>query len=228
MLYVVLVLVIVLAAYVPHLWVRLVMHRHGRQIEDMPGTGGELARHLVSRFGLDGITVEATENGRDHFDPSARAVRLGQSNYEGKSLTAVAVAAHEVGHAIQFHRGEAIFRLRSRFLPTALALRRVGELCLLAVPVIALVFKAPPLILGFFLLSLALQLVGAGMYLIVLPEELDASFNKALPILEQGSYVPEDSLPAVRSVLRAAALTYFAAALADIVNIARWALLLRR
>jgi Zn-dependent membrane protease YugP len=77
-------------------------------------------------------------------------------------------------------------------------------------------------------LSLGLQLLGAGAYLIMLPEEWDASFNKALPILEQGDYVPESNMPAIRTILRAAALTYFASALASIVNLGRWALLLRR
>jgi Zn-dependent membrane protease YugP len=62
----------------------------------------------------------------------------------------------------------------------------------------------------------------------VLPEEWDASFNKALPILKQGQYVEKHDLPKVKKVLRAAALTYFAGALANVLNIARWLLILRR
>ena len=194
----------------------------------MPGTGGELARHLVERFKLDGVAVETTDEGRDHFDPGAPAVRLSPSNYEGKSLTAVAIAAHEVGHAIQFHREEEIFKLRAKYMPTAMRLRRAGELLLVAVPIVALLVKSPPAIIAAITLSLALQLAGAGAYLIMLPEEWDASFNKALPILREGEYVPESQIGAVRKILRAAALTYFAGALASIVNIGRWALLLRR
>jgi Zn-dependent membrane protease YugP len=93
---------------------------------------------------------------------------------------------------------------------------------------VALAFKAPPLIFGFIGLSLVLQLLGAGAHLIVLPEEWDASFNKALPILEEGEYISEEHLPAVRAILKAAALTYFASALSSILNLSRWALLLRR
>jgi len=155
-------------------------------------------------------------------------VRLSPSIYEGKSLTAIAVATHEVGHAVQYHRQEAIFQLRSRYMPTALLLRKLGEIALLCVPVIALLVKTPVIIIPLIVLSLGLQLLGAGAYLIMLPEEWDASFNKALPILEQGEYVPTDLLPAIRSVLKAAALTYFASALASILNLGRWALLLRR
>ena len=76
--------------------------------------------------------------------------------------------------------------------------------------------------------SLLLQLVGALAYLIILPEEWDASFNKALPILMEGEYVAEDKLPNIRNVLKAAAITYFASALANVLSIGRWLLLLRR
>lgn len=226
--YALLTFILVFAVYAPQLWVRYTMRRYGREVPDMPGTGGELAQHLVERFQLDGVIVETTDEGHDHFDPSAPAVRLSPSNFDGKSLTAVAVAAHEVGHAVQFHRREEIFKLRAKYIPTAVLLQRSGELLLIAVPAVAMLLKAPPLIFGTIGLSLLLQLAGACAYLIVLPEEWDASFNKALPILREGEYVPEEQLDTVRKILRAAALTYFAGALSSIVNIGRWALLLRR
>ena len=75
--------------------------------------------------------------------------------------------------------------------------------------------------------SLVMQLLGALAYLIILPEEWDASFNKALPILIEGNYVT-DQVPKVRSVLKAAAITYFSAALANVFNVWRWLLILRR
>ena len=77
-------------------------------------------------------------------------------------------------------------------------------------------------------LSLLLQLAGAFAYLIILPEEWDASFNKALPILMEGDYVEEHQIPKIRKILKAAALTYFAAALANVLHIGRWLLILRR
>jgi len=90
------------------------------------------------------------------------------------------------------------------------------------------VFKSPAAIVAFIGLSLLFQLAGAAMYLIILPEELDASFNKALPILEEGEYLPKEMLPAARKVLKAAAYTYVAAALANVMNIGRWFLILLR
>ena len=122
------IVVAILAAlvYVPSLWVRHVMSKHGSELASLPGTGGELAEHLIKRFKLGDIKVEETEPFRDHFDPQNQTVRLSTANFHGKSLTAVAVAAHEVGHAIQFHRKEKIFKLRSRYMPTARLLGQIG------------------------------------------------------------------------------------------------------
>ncbi|MEX2470302.1 MAG: zinc metallopeptidase [Pseudohongiellaceae bacterium] len=228
MVFLILAAILTLLVYLPSLWVRHVMRRYSRELPDLPGTGGELAEHLIQRFALDGIRVEQTDPLRDHFDPSGPAVRLSPANYNGRSLTAVAVATHEVGHAMQFHRNERIFQLRKRYLPTAHALGQAGIAVMLAIPLFAVVLRVPwmfGLLIG---LSLLLQLAGALTYLIVLPEEWDASFNKALPILIEGEYVSRKQLPAVRKVLRAAALTYFASALANMLNIGRWFLLLRR
>lgn len=81
------------------------MKRYADNLPSMPGTGGELAQHLIQQFDLDGVEVEVTEIG-DHYDPAQRKVRLKEENYRGRSLTAVAIAAHEVGHAIQHDRGD--------------------------------------------------------------------------------------------------------------------------
>jgi Zn-dependent membrane protease YugP len=228
MIFLVLAIVIALLVYLPQLWIRLVMRRHSQEIPDMPGTGGELARHLLDRFELNDFSVEETAPFKDHFDPTSKTVRLSPKNYSGKSLTAIAVAAHEVGHALQFHRKEPIFELRRKYIPLALSLKQVGIFLMMVLPVIAVIFKSPAIIFVFVGLSIVLQLLGALSYLILLPEEWDASFNKALPVLEQGQYIHKNHVDPVSSVLKAAALTYFAGALADILNIGRWLLILLR
>jgi uncharacterized protein len=228
MIFAVLGLLLIISAYFPQLWVRHVMKKHQREDPDMPGTGGELANHLVQRFQLEGIIVEETDEGRDHFDPAAKAVRLSPSNYHGRSVTAVAVAAHEVGHAIQCFRNEKIFELRKEYMPLASKLGKWGVAIMMSVPVAAIVLRSPIAIGVVIGLSVILQLGGALAYLIVLPEEWDASFNKALPILIEGEYITEKQQNGARQVLKAAALTYFAGALASILNIGRWLMVLRR
>ncbi len=228
MLYAFLTALLLLLIYLPQLWVRHAMKKYSDEQEPLAGTGGELAEHLIRRFELTGIGVEQTDEGADHFDPTGPMVRLSPSNYQGRSLKAIAVAAHEVGHAIQFFRQERIFQLRRKYIPIALGFRKAGELLLLLVPLVALLLKVPALIAAGIILSLAFQLLGAMAYLIMLPEEWDASFNKALPILIEGEYIQPQQVEPVRTVLKAAALTYFASALASIVHLGRWALLLRR
>ncbi len=228
MIYLIITGLLFLLIYFPNFWIKYVLKKYSKPIADMPGTGGELAKHLIERFELEGVVVEETGPGQDHFSPLDKAVRLSPSHYNGKSLTAIAVAAHEVGHAIQFHRNEKVFELRSRYLPIAAKLKQGGTFLLALAPLIALVIRAPQVLVGIAIMGIVMQLLGALAYLIVLPEEWDASFNKALPILKEGGYIHENHEMPIRQVLKAAALTYFAAALADVLNISRLIMMILR
>jgi len=228
MIYLLATLAVLLLAYAPTLWIRHVMRRHGAERTDLPGTGAELATHLLHRFELDDVKVERGKPNQDHYDPGARTIRLSPAHHDGRSLAAVAVAAHEVGHAIQFGRNEPVSRLRKRWLPVAMRLKQIGILILTLLPILVIVVRAPGALFALVGLSIALQLAGALAYAIILPEEFDASFGKALPVLADGEYVDDADLPAVRQVLKAAAFTYVAGALADLINIGRWAMILKR
>lgn len=228
MLYVIITLIVLAASFFPQFWVRYTMRKYGGSLDDLPGTGGELAKHLIDRYQLTGTNLEKSQEGQDHYDPISNTVRLSPSNYDTKSLTAVAIAAHEVGHAIQFNRKETISQLRGKYIPLSLQFKKIGAVMLLVMPIAVLILKAPIAIGIFIGVSLLFQLIGVFMYLIVLPEEWDASFNKALPILIEGEYLPDNQLNAVSKVLKAAALTYFASALAEALNIGRWIMVLLR
>jgi hypothetical protein len=211
----------------PQWWVqRVLAHYHREPEPNFPGTGGELARHLLNRFGLQEVRVEATDQG-DHYDPVARAVRLTPDKLEGRTLTAITVAAHEVGHALQHAAGEPLFAWRSRLARLAIAAERFGSFLLFAAPVLVLLIRLPQPAL----LSAAGAFLMMGFSLLVqfltLPVELDASFRKALPLLEAG-YLDEKQVPAARRILRAAAWTYVAGALAGLLNFWRWLAVLRR
>lgn len=220
-------IVLLLAIYAPSVWVRMVMNKYSKEDPNMRGTGGELAVHLINRFKLEGVSVEETKPMSDHFDPSSNTVRLSPDNFNGRSLTAIAVAAHEVGHAIQFNRNETISQLRGRYIPKAILINKIGIGIVMLMPVVGLITRVPHAAIITAVAGVLAMLVSALMYLIVLPEEWDASFNKALPILIEGEYVDKNQEQAVNKVLRAAALTYFSAALANIISLWRWLILLR-
>jgi len=211
----------------PQYWVSAVINRYNRKAEEnFTGTGGELARHLLDRYELQAVKVEITEKG-DHYDPEAKSVRLGEDRYNGQTLTAITIAAHEVGHALQDARGEKLFQWRCRLASLAVAAQKVGSLLLFLVPVLSIISRAPAV--GALTLLAAFLVMGAGLLvqLITLPVELDASFNKALPVLESGYLSVEQYAPA-RKILRAAAFTYVAASLASLLNFWRWMQVFRR
>ncbi|WP_295806258.1 zinc metallopeptidase [uncultured Nitratireductor sp.] len=226
MLFAVLALILLAVIVLPQLWVRHTLAKHGNDRPDIPGTGGELARHLLDRFALPDIRVETSDRG-DHYDPRDKAVRLSQNVYSGRSLTAVAVAAHEVSHALQDAHGERSFKAWQRLARFAMVTDRAAGIFFIAAPFLAILARTPLALLALVAVGVGLLAVRVLVTLATLPVEFDASFAKALPVLESGQYVSETDMPAVRAVLRAAALTYLAAALITLVDLARWVRLLR-
>lgn len=228
MIYAVLGVILLLAIYGPQWWIQWVMRRYSQDLADIPGTGGQLADHLIKRYQLENVQVEETDPMRDHYDPQNKVVRLSPDNYHGKSLTAIAVAAHEVGHAIQFHRQEPISQLRMKYLPAVFMIKKLGIGLLMFMPIVTALIRVPHAAIIMGAAGVVAMLVSALMYLFILPEELDASFNKALPMLTEGQYIKPEQETAVRKILKAAAYTYIAAALADILSLWRWIGYLKR
>jgi Predicted Zn-dependent protease len=212
--------------FVPQYWVRLTMARHGGERPDFPGTGGEMAAHLIELLGLEDVQLEETDKG-DHYDPQSRTVRLSPANLNGRSLTAVAVAAHEVGHALQHARGERGLQLRQTLAAIAAVTDRIAVFFLFSAPVLGLVVRSPLALLILVGIGVSLLAVRVAVHLVTLPVEFDASFGKALPMLRDGGYLSEADLAAARGVLRAAAMTYVASALASLLDLARWIRFLR-
>ena len=210
----------------PQLWVRRVMAQHGAERTDLPGTGAELARHLLDEADLGGVPVELTGDG-DHYDPETRAVRLTPQHYDGRSIAAAAVAAHEVSHAVQHARGEPAFARRFRLVRQLIWVERLASVILMATPLVFILVKSPALAVLEIGAGLALLAIRIVVHVTTLPVEFDASFGKALPVLTRGRYLGAGDLPAARSVLTAAAYTYVAAALAALIDVARWVRVLR-
>ena len=224
----VVIVIIVLAVLIgPQLWIKYVFNKYRGHREEYAGTGGELARHLLDQFEMKDIQVETTELG-DHYDPQAKMVRLLPDNYNGKSLTAVTVAAHEVGHAIQDKTNFRPLQERTKLVRVAQGAEKVGSFVMIGIPIVAGLTHSPAGGLLVFLAGLSVMCIGALVHLVTLPVEWDASFRRALPVLEQGHYISRQDLEGARKILTAAALTYVAASLGGLLNIWRWIMVLRR
>lgn len=224
---IVLLVLLVGAVLLPQWWVKRVLARYRQPDDRYPGTGGELARHLLNRLGLESVLVERGDAGADHYDPEARAVRLSPEHYDGASLTAVTVAAHEVGHAIQHADGYRPLVWRTQMVKGLQKWQRLGVVLLALMPVAILALRLPQAGLALLLLGLATLASGIAVHLMTLPTELDASFRRALPLLDKGGYLKSEDRAPARRILTAAALTYVAASLMGLVNFWWWLRILR-
>ncbi|MGD9387880.1 MAG: zinc metallopeptidase [Gammaproteobacteria bacterium] len=226
----ILILIAVFAAVVfgPSLWVKRVMEKYASPADRYGGTGAELARFLLKREGIEGVRVEETQQG-DHYDPVEKVVRLSPDNFSGRSLTAITVAAHEVGHAVQDHTEYGPLKLRHTLVLLMSPMERLGAGILMASPFIGMLTRAPSLGMLMLLGGLLTLASATLVHFVTLPTEVDASFGRALPLLEKHKVLYEDDAPHAARILRAAAMTYVAASLMSLLNVARWwAILVRR
>jgi hypothetical protein len=214
--------------YLPSLWVKRVLQKYREPDDLFPGTGGELARHLLDRWHIEGVSVEEAPPDQDHYDPVARAVRLSPENFNGRSLTAITVAAHEVGHAMQHAEGYPLFRLRHGLVGFAQVAQKAGSMAIMAMPVLAIVTRSPAVGGMVLLLGLSGIAMGTLVHFVTLPVEWNASFARALPMLTAGNYISESHARHAHKILKAAALTYVAGSLASLLSLARWIAILRR
>ncbi|MEM1412524.1 MAG: zinc metallopeptidase [Pseudomonadota bacterium] len=227
MLWLLLLGVILLLVFLPSWWVRRTMARYDQPADRYPSTGADLARHLLDENGLQQVTVELTEQG-DHYDPEAKAVRLEAGRYHGHSLTAVTVAAHEVGHALQDAQGYGPLAWRTRLVYLLRPLERVGAGVLMAAPLFAILTRLPSMTALIILGGLLTLGTSTLVHLVTLPTEFNASFSRAMPLLRRDGILHLEDHPHARKILAAAAMTYVAVSLMSLLNVARWWTLLRR
>ena len=220
-------LIIIAVIFGPSIWVQRVLTKYSEPADRYAGTGAQLARHLLNQNGLEGVKVEQTKEG-DHYDPNDKAVRLMPDRFDGRSLTAITVAAHEVGHALQDRDAYGPLRLRTHLVKATRHVEKLGAGILMLSPFIGALTRVPMLGILMFLGGLLTLGTSTVIHLVTLPTEFDASFNRALPILEKENILKKTDSGPARRILKAAAYTYVSASLMSLLNIARWWAILRR
>ncbi|MBN1220674.1 MAG: zinc metallopeptidase [Anaerolineae bacterium] len=185
-------------------------------------TGAQAAREILDSNGLYDVTVQETQGFlSDHYDPRSRTLRLSPDVARAPSVSAVGVAAHEAGHALQHADGYMPLQLRSFMVPAVQVGSWLGPLVIISGIFLELLFQLTSL-------GMAIAWFGVGLYaliaifaLITLPVELNAS-ARAKKLLYQYNIVDRQELNGVNSVLNAAAWTYVVAAIAALLELARW------
>lgn len=176
-------------------------------------TGVEVAQSILKANGMDNVYVVETRGYlSDHFDPGQNVVRLSHDVFHGTSLSSAAIAAHEVGHAIQYKEGNFFMKLRRFIFPVVNLCSKFGYLAIF----IGLIFGS----LDLFYIGIVMLFAILFFQLVTLPVEFDAS-RRALVNLEKYNLLLKDERAGARKVLSAAALTYVAALVTTLLEIAR-------
>ena len=199
-------------------WLKKTFAEQGRVQVSNGMNGAQVARAVLDANGLQDVPVHESPGGplSDHYDPRKRSVHLSQPVFAEHSVSATAVAAHEVGHAIQHKEAYTFFRFRSALFPAVAFSSSIWMWLLL----IGLLLN----IAGLFLLAIALYAVAVLFQLITLPVEFDASRRAAVQVRDLG-LVAQNEGAGVKKVLNAAALTYVAGALAALTQLLYFILL---
>lgn len=180
-------------------------------------TGAQAARQLLDKNGLQGVPVEPVRGKlSDHYDPIRKVVRLSEGVYYGNSIASVSIASHEVGHAIQHKEQYSMLVLRHRLFPVLNFTSKIAPMLLIA----GFLFRTT----GLIGLGIIFYATVVAFQLITLPVEFNAS-SRARGLIVAEGFIRNDEEHGVAKVLNAAALTYLAAALVAILELARYVMI---
>ena len=209
----------------PKVWLNFAMKSNDKELENMPFNAEEFEQLILEENNLKNVIIEETSL-VDHYDLNDKTVRVQEGRLAKKSLTSIAIVCHEIGHAIQHAEGYGPLIKRTNIVEKTQWLSKVGGVIL---------YSGLPLILatgsfGFIKVCLILVLIsvllGVFVHLITLEVEIDASFNRAMPILQQK--IPSEYHAQCKNVLNAAAFTYIVGALTSFLSLRYIWLLLSR
>jgi uncharacterized protein len=185
--YILLGIVVIAIIFGPNLWVKYVLKKYNKQNEALGGTGRELARYLLDAADLQIVQVKEGLAGQNYYDPSSQDITIEKAFLDAKSVTALAIAAHECAHAVQHKNDEKLFKARIAYIQKTALFDKIAYGILLTSPLLFAYSYNPRLLLFQFLLGVAFMSVRLGVHLLTLPVEWDASFAKALPALENAN-----------------------------------------
>lgn len=216
--YVVLVLPFVILSIWASANVNSTFKRYSKQFSMRRITGAQAAQRVLSANGVSGVRIERVNgNLTDHFDPRDNVIRLSQDVYDSTSTAAIGVACHEAGHAVQYAQAYGPIKLRAAIIP----ITNIGSHLAMPLIILGILFSA------FAEMSYTLVYVGIACFglsllfqLVTLPVEFDAS-NRAIRAIEDGNILTDEECRGAKKVLRAAALTYVAAAAVALMQLLR-------
>ena len=203
----------------PNMWVQYVFRKYDKNLSDMPFTAHEFGKKIIDECKLRDVAIESIKQ-EDHYDPTDKKVRIVKDRLNKKSITSISIVCHEIGHAIQDKENYAPLKWRSTLIKKSSTFQAMGGILLfIVVPIFFAITKSIFITLLGAFIAFAFLSTNVFIHLVTLPVEFEASFKRALPILQK--YVPKDNLKQCKSVLKAAALTYVAGSIISIFQMRR-------
>jgi uncharacterized protein len=201
-------------------------YKYANVSSSMGMTGAEVAETILQQMGVQDVRVEPVPGElSDHYDPSARAVRLSEGVYGVASLSAAAIAAHECGHVLQDVQGYTPMNLRAALVPVA----NIGSQFSFYMVMGGLALASSGMLLGNTLATIGIALFSAAVlfHVVTLPVEFDAS-RRALKIIDDLSILQGEENKAAKQVLSAAAFTYVATTIYYVLQLLQLLMMRRR
>ena len=209
----------------PVFWFNYVLKKNDKILINMPFNGLEFGNDVLKEIGLVNVKIEKSLIG-DHYDLSEKKVKVTEDRLYKKSLTSISIVCHEIGHAIQHHEKYKLLEHRTKLVKNTLWISQLGSgLLLMGIPTI-IATGSFPLIKVCLILVFVSLLIGVFVHLLTLEVEMDASFKRALPIIQKK--IPYEYHDACKSVLKAAALTYLIGVIRNFISLRFIWLLLSR
>lgn len=214
-----------LITIIPVIWINNVFKKNDKILPNMPFDGHEFGDQLIKEFKLKDVRLEKTLIG-DHYDLEQKKVRVREERLKRKSLTSISIVCHEIGHAIQHSEGYSPLFTRTKLVKNTQWINKISALIIYTGLPVIFATGSLPLIKLCVIIVLLSMLIGLVIHLITLEVELDASFNKAFPIIKEK--IPEVYHDACYTVLRAAAFTYVIGVFKNIISLRfMWSVLKR-
>ena len=200
----------------PVVWLNYVFKKNDEILPNMPFNGIEFGNQLIKELELKDVSLEKTLIG-DHYDLDQRKVKVGEDRLKKKSLTSISIICHEIGHAIQHAENYTPLITRTKLVKNTLWINKIAfAIIYIGLPIIFATGYLPLIKVCILLILLSL-FIGVVIHLVTLEVELDASFNKAMPIIQKK--IPEVYHDSCRSILRAAAFTYVVGVFKNLISL---------
>ena len=209
-------IVLLSISILPVIWINYVFKKNDEILPNMPFNGIEFGNQLIKELELKDVCLEKTLIG-DHYDLDQRKVKVGEDRLRKKSLTSISIICHEIGHAIQHAENYTPLITRTKLVKNTLWINKIAfAVIYIGLPIIFATGYLPIIKVCILLILISL-FIGVVIHLVTLEVELDASFNKAMPIIKKK--IPAVYHDSCRSILRAAAFTYVVGVFKNLISL---------